>query len=113
MTTQYKKLSGPKSTGEKIDLAQFNKPKKKKEEKKKEEKSAESGSAEAKKKRRRISKVGSPSQKNGQGFKDGRGGNKFKGRGQRRFFLLSFFFFLFLGFIKLSQINFFAGRFRS
>nr|WP_299175054.1 translation initiation factor IF-2 [uncultured Allomuricauda sp.] len=30
--TQYKKLSGPKITGDKIDLSQFNKPKKKKEE---------------------------------------------------------------------------------
>ena len=32
--TQYQKLSGPKNTGQKIDLAQFNKPKKKKEDKK-------------------------------------------------------------------------------
>jgi translation initiation factor IF-2 len=31
-TTQYQSLTGPKITGEKIDLAQFNKPKKKKEE---------------------------------------------------------------------------------
>ncbi len=84
VTTQYKKLSGPKSTGEKIDLAQFNKPKKKKEEKKKAESGDKPSTADAKKKRRRISKVGSPSQNNGQGFKDGRGGNKFKGRGQRR-----------------------------
>ena len=27
-TTNYQKLSGPKSTGQKIDLTQFNKPKK-------------------------------------------------------------------------------------
>ena len=31
--TQYKKLTGPKTTGKKIDLSQFNKPKKKKEDK--------------------------------------------------------------------------------
>lgn len=35
-TTQYKNLTGPILTGQKIDLAQFNKPKKKKEELKKE-----------------------------------------------------------------------------
>ena len=33
--TQYKKLSGPNITGKKIDLSQFNKPKKKKEDKSK------------------------------------------------------------------------------
>ena len=49
IVTQYQKLSGPKIAGEKIDLTQFNKPKKKKEEKK--------PAADAnKKKRRRISK---------------------------------------------------------
>ena len=91
VTTQYKKLSGPKSTGEKIDLAQFKKPKKKKEEKnkedkKKEEKKLQSSSTDAKKKRRRISKVGSPTQNNEQASRDNRGGGKgnFKGRGQRR-----------------------------
>ncbi len=30
LKTQYQKLSGPKMTGEKIDLSQFEKPKKKK-----------------------------------------------------------------------------------
>ena len=49
--TQYQKLSGPKIAGEKIDLSQFNKPKKKKEEKK----PTAAGDAN-KKKRRRISK---------------------------------------------------------
>lgn len=82
VATQYQKLSGPKSTGKKIDLAQFNKPKKKKEDKKKAGTGDDKGTSDAKKKRRRISKVGTPSKSNGQGFKD-RGG-KFKGRGQRR-----------------------------
>ncbi|MBO3097089.1 translation initiation factor IF-2 [Gelidibacter pelagius] len=50
MKTQYQKLSGPKIAGEKIDLSQFNKPKKKKEERK-----PVAGDAN-KKKRRRISK---------------------------------------------------------
>jgi translation initiation factor IF-2 len=81
VATQYQKLSGPKSTGEKIDLAQFSKSKKKKEDKRKTKSDEESTSTDAKKKRRRISKVGAPSQGKGQGFKD-RGG-KFK-RGQRR-----------------------------
>ncbi|WP_299526908.1 translation initiation factor IF-2 [Winogradskyella sp.] len=55
LKTQYQKLSGPTTTGKKIDLTQFNKPKKKKEEKKTE---ASSGSESNKRKRRRISKGG-------------------------------------------------------
>ena len=53
-TTNYQKLSGPKSTGQTIDLTQFNKPKKVK------PATPTSGvnSADAKKKRRRISKAG-------------------------------------------------------
>jgi translation initiation factor IF-2 len=47
LKTQYKKLSGPKIAGEKIDLSQFKKPKKKEEKK---------ASDTDKKKRRRISK---------------------------------------------------------
>ncbi|MDC1162036.1 translation initiation factor IF-2 [Tenacibaculum sp.] len=47
--TQYKKLDGPKITGQKIDLKQFERPKKKKPE-------AKTNDADAKKKRRRISK---------------------------------------------------------
>jgi translation initiation factor IF-2 len=51
VTTQYKKLSGPKMTGQKIDLSQFNKPKKKVDHKK--------GAANDKKpKRKRITKPG-------------------------------------------------------
>ena len=49
ITTQYKKLSGPKILGDKIDLSKFNKPKKKKEEPK-----AASDSADRKKRRKRI-----------------------------------------------------------
>ncbi len=54
--TQYKKLTGPKIMGDKIDLSQFNKPKKKKEEPK-----PASGNADRKKRRRRIvSNTGGP-----------------------------------------------------
>ncbi|MBU2997208.1 translation initiation factor IF-2 [Cellulophaga baltica] len=47
LTTQYKKLTGPKITGDKIDLTKFEKPKKKKE-------APKSGDADKKKRRRRI-----------------------------------------------------------
>ena len=61
-TTNYQKLSGPKSTGQTIDLSQFNKPKKAKPA----TPAAGANSADARKKRRRISKVGSnPSQPRG------------------------------------------------
>ena len=53
-TTNYQKLSGPKSTGQKIDLTQFNKPKKAKPA----TPADGANSADARKKRRRISKVG-------------------------------------------------------
>ncbi len=79
--TQYKKLTGPKIAGDKIDLTQFNKPKKKKEEKKTDDKS---GGGDPKKKRRRISKAGPGG---GQGGNNQRGGNRndrFKGKGQGR-----------------------------
>jgi translation initiation factor IF-2 len=84
VTTQYKKLSGPKATGKTIDLAKFTKPKKKEEKKPKQKES----STDAKKKRRRISKAGGDSpQQGGQRRSQGnaRGGNRGgKGRGQRR-----------------------------
>ncbi|RZN84747.1 MAG: translation initiation factor IF-2 [Winogradskyella sp.] len=73
--TQYKKLSGPNITGKKIDLAQFNKPKKKKEDKPK------TGGDANKRKRRRISKPGDPGKSNNNN--DNRRGN-FKGRGNNR-----------------------------
>jgi translation initiation factor IF-2 len=52
LKTKYQKLSGPTSTGEKIDLTKFEKPKKKKEDKPKKDTSTN------KRKRRRISKAG-------------------------------------------------------
>ncbi|RED44369.1 translation initiation factor 2 (bIF-2) [Winogradskyella eximia] len=74
LKTQYKKLTGPVTTGKKIDLSQFNKPKKKKEVK-------PSGAGDAnKRKRRRISKGGNdsgakPNFDNKRGAPKGRGGN--------------------------------------
>ncbi|MBT8187598.1 MAG: translation initiation factor IF-2 [Croceitalea sp.] len=50
--TKYQKLSGPKITGDKIDLAKFAKPKKKKEEPKKADSSG--AAADRKKRRKRI-----------------------------------------------------------
>ena len=72
LKTQYAKLSGPTTTGKKIDLSQFNKPKKKKEEK-------PSDDNKNKRKRRRISKPGDNGRPN---FNNDRlrGGNN---RGQR------------------------------
>tara|TARA_R110002096_G_scaffold42475_2_gene114627 strand:+ start:6589 stop:9351 length:2763 start_codon:yes stop_codon:yes gene_type:complete len=82
VTTQYKKLSGPKIAGDKIDLSKFNKPKKKKEEKKS---AAKAGDAN-KKKRRRISKAGAPqSGTNRPGGNRSGGNDRFKGKpGQGR-----------------------------
>ncbi|WP_100610171.1 translation initiation factor IF-2 [Confluentibacter lentus] len=59
LVTKYQKLTGPKISGDKIDLSQFNKPKKKKEDKKPEAKPNDANAAN-KKKRRRISKAGGP-----------------------------------------------------
>ena len=56
--TQYKKLDGPKLTGKKIDLKQFEKAKKKPEDKSK----ATAKNDASKRKRKRISKPGSPGQ---------------------------------------------------
>ena len=84
LTTQYKKLDGPKLTGTVIDLKQFERPKKKKEDNK-----SNSGGA-AKAKRKRIVKPanqnrkpdGSGGNRNNQG---GRGGfNKGRGRNAPR-----------------------------
>ncbi|WP_228852647.1 translation initiation factor IF-2 [Aegicerativicinus sediminis] len=77
--TQYKKLSGPKSTGEKIDLTQFNKPKKKKEDRKE---TSNDNKDNNKKKRRRISKA-TPGDNRGNFNNDRNKGNNFKGK-QRR-----------------------------
>ena len=75
--TKYQKLTGPKIAGDKIDLSQFNKPKKKKEDPKKAADNAN------KRKRRRISKPGE--NKPGTGNTSGpgnanRGNDRFKGR---------------------------------
>jgi len=83
LKTQYKKLDGPKITGQKIDLKQFERPKKKK---------PDAKSDGDKKKRKRISKPGTPKPGGGgvgrpQANRGGnRGGNRsggFRGRGQR------------------------------
>ena len=72
--TQYKKLSGPKQVGEKIDLKQFEKPKKKAEPKKEDDSDAN------KRKRKRISKP----VKFNQGGNGQRGGANSRGRSDNR-----------------------------
>ena len=81
LTTQYKKLSGPKIMGDKIDLTKFQKPKKKKEEAKttkitKTTKTTDSG--DRKKRRRRIvsNNQGAQSKKGG-GAPGRKGGQRF------------------------------------
>jgi translation initiation factor IF-2 len=66
--TQYAKLSGPKSTGQTIDLSQFNKPKKTTVSKG----SAKPGTSDSRKKRKRISKVGGGNQGQKSRFNKGR-----------------------------------------
>ncbi|MBU3820897.1 translation initiation factor IF-2 [Flavobacteriaceae bacterium XHP0103] len=82
LKTKYQKLTGPKIAGDKIDLSQFNKPKKAKEDKKGDSK--QDGSSN-KKKRRRISKVGGPQSRTEGGRSNDRD-DRFKGKksGQRR-----------------------------
>lgn len=81
LATQYQKLSGPKITGDKIDLSKFAKPKKKKEVPKE-----GSGSSDRKKRRKRIISNPTPG---GEGDgkpgigKGGKGGAARKGTGQR------------------------------
>lgn len=77
--TKYQKLSGPKITGDKIDLSQFNKPKKKKEENKS---NASDGNADRKKRRKRIVKNGPQAGGGGPRGNNNRGGNQ-RGKGQR------------------------------
>ncbi|MBQ4913984.1 translation initiation factor IF-2 [Maribacter sp. MMG018] len=72
--TKYKKLTGPKITGDKIDLSKFQKPKKKKEDKKPAE------STDRKKRRKRI--VSKNTSGHGQ---NSRGGNSSDRKGNRRF----------------------------
>ncbi|WP_242134358.1 translation initiation factor IF-2 [Aestuariivivens marinum] len=79
--TKYQKLTGPKIAGDKIDLSQFNKPKKKKEDKKESKEDSKN-----KKKRRRISKAAGPNENRGTGPREDRpSGGRFKGKqGQGR-----------------------------
>lgn len=77
LATQYKKLTGPKITA-KIDLSQFNKPKKKKEE----SKSASDSSGDRKKRRKRIvskpgGNTGGAARGRGPGGGTRKGGNRF------------------------------------
>ncbi len=71
--TKYQKLSRPKISGEKIDLSQFNKPKKKKEDNK-----SAAGNTANKRKRRRISKPGDNNSGNNRSnnYKGKKGGQK-------------------------------------
>jgi translation initiation factor IF-2 len=88
LTTQYKKLDGPRITGQKIDLKQFEKPKKKKPETKPGDKKA---AIDPKKKRKRIVKPAN-NQRNNPGGVGVRGrapvgntrGGGYKGRGPAR-----------------------------
>ncbi len=75
--TQYQKLSGPKITGDKIDLSKFEKPKKKKEDSQKQ--GGGSDANDRKKRRKRIVK-GGPQAGNGRPVK---GGNGVGRKGQR------------------------------
>ena len=87
LKTQYKKLSGPKVIGEKIDLNQFKKPPKKKKEETKQGPNQKGASAnsDTKRKRRRITKEPSTNkganQGSGGGFQNkGKSGGGFKGK---------------------------------
>ncbi|MDX5586621.1 MAG: translation initiation factor IF-2 [Aureibaculum sp.] len=89
ITTQYQKLSGPKQIGEKIDLKQFEKPKKKTESKpetkktdlKKTDLKKTDDTSANKKRRRRINKpTGGPGAQQRPSFKPGTGA---KGRGRK------------------------------
>ena len=80
LTTQYKKLDGPKITGQKIDLKQFEKPKKKKPEAKAADKK---GGSDAKKKRKRIVKPANNNRNNPGRNSGGNNRGGFKGRGAR------------------------------
>ncbi|PIB27335.1 translation initiation factor IF-2 [Maribacter sp. 4G9] len=74
LETQYKKLTGPKITGDKIDLSKFQKPKKKKEEK------SNTESSDRKKRRKRI--VSKNTSGPGQSPKAGNANDR---KGNRRF----------------------------
>ncbi|CAL2084753.1 translation initiation factor IF-2 [Tenacibaculum sp. 190524A05c] len=75
--TKYQKLDGPKMTGQKIDLKQFERPKKKKPE-------ANKGNDADKKKRRRITKPGTGNQNQQGNNRGGQGNNNRGGQGNNR-----------------------------
>src|SRR5690606_5648937 len=77
LKTKYQKLTGPKIAGDKIDLSQFDKPKKAKEDKKADPKKEGTSN---KKKRRRISKVGGPQASQGRTEGGKPADNRFKGK---------------------------------
>ncbi|WKW46151.1 translation initiation factor IF-2 [Myroides sp. JBRI-B21084] len=84
--TQYQKLSGTTFTGQKIDLSQFNKPKKKKEDPKKDAKAGgANNAANNKNKRKRIEKPGTPAtgqaQQGGANKPNQQGGQNRQGQG--------------------------------
>ena len=70
LTTQYKKLSGPKIAGDKIDLSKFQRPKKKKEE------AAKSDTNDRKKRRKRIVS-NTDNTRRGPGTDNRKGGKRF------------------------------------
>ncbi|TCI90117.1 translation initiation factor IF-2 [Tenacibaculum sp. M341] len=72
--TKYQKLDGPKMTGQKIDLKQFERPKKKKPE-------AKDNKDADKRKRRRISKPGTGNNNQGNNTQGNRGGGQGNNRG--------------------------------
>ncbi|KJD35143.1 translation initiation factor IF-2 [Tamlana sedimentorum] len=80
--TQYQKLTGPKIAGDKIDLSQFNKPKKKKDDKKTDAK--DGAGAQNKRKRRRISKTGGGTPNDNRGGNNNNRNDRFKGKGRGR-----------------------------
>ncbi|UII80876.1 translation initiation factor IF-2 [Flagellimonas sp. CMM7] len=78
--TQYKKLSGPKITGDKIDLTQFNKPKKKKEEPKKPKPAASTSDSNADRRKRRKRIISNNPSQSGGNRSPRAGGNSGPGR---------------------------------
>lgn len=78
--TQYKKLSGPKITGDKIDLTQFNKPKKKKEEPKKPKPAASTSDSNADRRKRRKRIISNNPSQSGGNRPPRAGGNSGPGR---------------------------------
>ncbi len=79
LETKYKKLSGPKIMGDKIDLAKFDKPKKKKED----TKPSRATDTDRKKRRKRIISTSGPGGSGGVDKTRGKAGAQRKGIGSR------------------------------